>query len=385
MGRYGEALQFFDRALSHNPALHEALVYKGLISSNFGKHSEALVLYDRALATGPGSAPAWFARGLTLAILERYDEAILAYERALSLDPQHIDALTGISSAMKKRDRVKWQIESSSQPAAALQSPDNLRIIVPQERPALLRNIPDGGIVPVHPPENPAIRTSQPVPANSAMPDLFCRTAHTSMAQPDPVVQRETPRTAMSRKTEPTSSHQPSASGSTTLYNEMIDQLHQTLAVNPQDSGSWHTLGDQFLRIGKYQQATEAYERALEYDPERTGTWTALGDARKKMGIYDEALFAYEQALAIDAEQTATWISHAKTLAMLGRYPEAVRSCDRATTLEETNIDAWLYKGFILKKISRHEDALTAYNHVLAINPHHEPATRQRRSLIGGE
>jgi len=102
-----EALQFFDQSLAINPGLHEALTYKGLISSNFGKHLEALALYDRALAVNASYAKTWYIKGLTLAILEQYDDAIRSYEQALAIEPKHVDALAGISMAMKKRERAK--------------------------------------------------------------------------------------------------------------------------------------------------------------------------------------------------------------------------------------------------------------------------------------
>ena len=103
MGSFEEALQYFDHALGIDPNLPDALVYKGLICSNFGKHALALSLYDRALAIHPTFIQAWYARGLTLAIQGHYNEAILAYEKVLVLDPKHTDALIGISVARKKQ------------------------------------------------------------------------------------------------------------------------------------------------------------------------------------------------------------------------------------------------------------------------------------------
>jgi tetratricopeptide (TPR) repeat protein len=390
MGRFDEALQLFDRALSHDPGLHDALVYKGLLASNSGRHSEALRLYDRALALSPGSVPAWYARGLTLAILDRYDEAILSYEQVLAYDPQHLDALTGIGSAMKKRDRARAPREFPAQLEKARQSPDNARPPVqpvPAAAPIPAVVMYEGthpvSPAPLMPQPAPATRT---LPAEPASPELFTGSPRLPDRRPGRDVVRETPYPgAVAESATTVITPRAPSSQSASHYTEMIDQLRQDLASRPRDVGSWHALGDQFLKIGKYRQATEAYETALECDTGRAETWTSLGDARKKLGVYDEALFAYEQALSLEPDRPAAWISHAKTLAMLGRYPEAILSCDRATALDETSIDAWLYKGFILRKISRDEDALVVYDHVLELSPHHEHAARQRRSLIGGE
>jgi len=165
-------------------------------------------------------------------------------------------------------------------------------------------------------------------------------------------------------------------------YDELIQQTLEDLDNTREDSGSLKNLGDLYIKVGKYQLATEAYERVLELEPENARTWAALGDARRKLGMYDEAQFAYDQALGIDGNDIQIWISRAKVLAMQNRYEEAIDSCDSAIECDCNNIDAWLYKGFILKKIQRHSDALKAYNRVLTINPHHDHAMRQKKTLI---
>jgi superkiller protein 3 len=397
MGKYEESLQFFDQALALNPRLHEALTYKGLIYSGFGRHSEALVQYDRALALNPKYGNAWYVKGLTLAILERYDEAIGAYEQVLVIEPKHFDALSGISIAMKKREKSR-QTKPVQKPADLISAPPLTSpnpgmieetstmpwsVCVPRAKPAPLNILPSA-----HPPAAARKKISR---------DLF--EPVTDIDRDQQVSSGKLIRDAQKTESIPVQRYDvrpqgtpvttTSAPNTTQVHRNSYDELiHQTLEVlnrTPGNSGSLNSLGDLYIKVGKYQLATEAYEQVLERAPENARAWAALGDARRKLGIYDEAQFAYDRALEINNEDITTWINRAKALAMLGRYEEAIDSCDCAIECDCDNTDAWLYKGFILKKIRRHSDALHAYDQVLAINPHHDHAIRQRKTLIDSQ
>jgi tetratricopeptide (TPR) repeat protein len=388
MGKYEESMQFFDQALSCNPCLHEALTYKGLIYSGFGRHSEALVQYERALAINPRYGKAWYVKGLTLAIIERYDEAINAYEQVLGLEPKHGDALAGISIAMKKRERsrVTKPVEKSSSvfsAAPVMEIPETSAPFVTSASPQTAKPVPLHNLFPPSPvvlqkkiafdPYQPIIiiDKNQTVAFSEELNDSVKTkpTPHrhfNSQMQVDTCITASPPMTPIRRNS----------------YDELISQTLKILINTPDDSGSLNNLGDLYIKVGKYQLATEAYEKALELEPEHARAWTSLGDARRKLGIYDEAQFAYDRALEINSDDIPTWMNRAKVLAMQGKFEEAIDSCDCAIERDNANIDAWLYKGFILKKIQRHSDALHAYDHVLTINPHHDHAIRQRKTLI---
>jgi|SRR5208337_1506429 len=395
MGKFEESLQFLDRALIYNPGLQDALMYKGLIYSGFGRHSDALTHYDRALAINPRHGKSWYVKGLTLAILGRYDEAIKAYERVLAIEPKHVDALTGISIAMKRRERsretkpVRKTVDLFSAPTLKDPVPDSSqdtsampgRVFIPQPAKSTpLRDILSEARTTLQKKTGHdrskmdiAVDTIQLISSGYPM-------SHPGKEAPVPANQYEIPLhgTADIITSAPPATRRNS-------YDEYINKTLKVLISIPDDSESLKTLGDLYIKVGKYQLATEAYERVLEREPENARTWAALGDAQRKLGRYDEAQFAYDRALEISDDDVSTWINRAKALAMQGRYDEAVNSCNFAIERENDNIDAWLYKGFILKKILRHSDALQAYDYVLTINPHHDHAIRQRKTLINGQ
>ncbi len=93
LGRFAEAIQNYDRALSLYPK-REALANLWLRRGNafqygLGEYDAALACYDRVLQLQPDQAKAWHHRGN--ALLNGYrqpDTAIASYQRAIELDSQ---------------------------------------------------------------------------------------------------------------------------------------------------------------------------------------------------------------------------------------------------------------------------------------------------------
>lgn len=394
MGRYEEALQFFDQSLFSHPRLAEALVYKGLISSNYGKHQEALTLYDRALAINASDTKTWYVKGLTLAILERYDDAIKAYEQALILEPNYIDALAGISNAMKKRGSARnlngpvppVRRHSGKPQHGQAGNPVTPKAVNIQElsmkhndsdRQQSIQDISRGIYDMPEPNVKPAEGTSRnDSPAGAG--DRYTRAREINYHDADPNGPSPTyDNTAGFKSLVKVPDPEPHLNA----YEEKLLILHESLTENPDDPQLWAGIGSLLMKTGNYEQAALAYERSLALDGGNASVWGSLGDALKKRGIYDEAEIMYDRSLDIDPEQGPVWISKAKTVAMLGRYEDAIHSCRQAVLIDESNTNAWLYLGFLLKKVNRNLDALKAFDRVLTINPHHEQAIRQRQAL----
>jgi tetratricopeptide (TPR) repeat protein len=393
LGSFEEALQFFDQALGIDPELPDAHLYKGLIYSNFGKHTVALSHYDRALAIHPTFIQAWYVKGLTLSIQEKYEESIRAYERVLSFDPKHGDALAGINAAMRKCERGRQEkthtipvtsmnkVESDTVspvlptvpvPCSPLQSPGSVPRKVPPGGSTGIRYMPTD--VQVHDGIKARIMMASPI---SSDPEDMLPIRSTNRGAVDPLdPYRENSKEV---HVENLFLRQPSASRCSS-YEEMI----RTIGEDPArifDSEQLFSLGDLYMRTGRYRDATVTFERILEIEPENADAWRSLGDARKKTGNYDEAKFAYDRSLEIEPGNPGVWIFRAKVLFMLKQHEEAIESCDHAIALDTNFVDAWLYKGFILKKIQRNSDAIAVYDRVLALNPGHAHATRQLRSI----
>lgn len=98
-GRYAEALQAFDRAISDNPLLVSAYVGAGDALRAQGDYAAAEKRYAKACEIDPSSFDAQYNHALTLQLLNRWPEAVSAYIRALAIKPGDFQANLNVATA----------------------------------------------------------------------------------------------------------------------------------------------------------------------------------------------------------------------------------------------------------------------------------------------
>ena len=97
LGRRGEALESYDKALVVRPDFFEALFNRGNLLLELRRPQEALKGYDQLLALRPDFVNGWNNRGTALRNLQRLEEALVSFSRAAKISPSHINALTNVA------------------------------------------------------------------------------------------------------------------------------------------------------------------------------------------------------------------------------------------------------------------------------------------------
>lgn len=87
------ALNWFDRAVSLDPADPEAYSNRGMALMELGQTAAALASYGEAVRTGCAKPALFYNRGNLLREMGRLEEAIASYDMALKLDPAYPEAL----------------------------------------------------------------------------------------------------------------------------------------------------------------------------------------------------------------------------------------------------------------------------------------------------
>jgi protein O-GlcNAc transferase len=100
LGRGGEALIQYDRALSARPDFFEAHFNRANLLLEMKRFEEAAVGFERAVTARTDVPGAWNNRGTALRGLRRLGEALESYDRAVALAPGHIGALTNRAIAL---------------------------------------------------------------------------------------------------------------------------------------------------------------------------------------------------------------------------------------------------------------------------------------------
>jgi tetratricopeptide (TPR) repeat protein len=102
-----------------------------------------------------------------------------------------------------------------------------------------------------------------------------------------------------------------------------VELLRQHLDANPADQGAQVRLGLAYLRLGRAQDAVQAFELALQRRPGDPGLLVNLGSAQLQHGDREAARRSFESALSFDPH-------YAHALFNLGALAEGERRIDEA-------------------------------------------------------
>jgi tetratricopeptide (TPR) repeat protein len=100
LGKYPEAIQYYNAALRINPHDDSVLNNKGVALASLGKYPEAIQYYNAALMINPHNIYALNNNGLAFASLGKYPEAIIYYDKVLSLSPNDVNVLNNKGNAL---------------------------------------------------------------------------------------------------------------------------------------------------------------------------------------------------------------------------------------------------------------------------------------------
>jgi len=133
-------------------------------------------------------------------------------------------------------------------------------------------------------------------------------------------------------------------------------------------------VGLSYMGIKRFEEATEAFERAARFADEDSldaqEAWVNKGAAHAQLEEYDQAIGAYQEALRIDddSEHAASAETNlAYALWEFGRTEEALEHAERAVEIDPRFPQAWYNRGFFLSERGLYEDAVDAFDNALRL------------------
>jgi tetratricopeptide (TPR) repeat protein len=169
------------------------------------------------------------------------------------------------------------------------------------------------------------------------------------------------------------------------VVTDLLDQ--RTLAAEEVDAEELLDVGLSYMRINRFEQATEAFERTANFaEDERVEqeAWTNKGVAHAELEEWDAAVGAYREALTDDdseaqrasnaSSETAS-SEHAATaetnlayaLWESGRTEQALEHAERAVEIDPRFAEAWYNRGFFLLERGLAEDANEAFDNAIRL------------------
>jgi tetratricopeptide (TPR) repeat protein len=346
--RYADAAQALERAIAAEPADYTLRYYLGLAYGALGRDGDAVAAYRKALELHPGlyeaqlnaavvllrmhdagaalplaeeasrAKPAEFLPALCLAeaLLDSavYDRAETEFRRALQLDGGAADAALGLARALARQDKLA-ESEPFYRQAVALN---------PASRPALyeLATLYDRAGN-----RSGALALYLELPDNAGAAQRSAQLLLESKRYQEAVARFET---GYSKNPTPAAAGQLAlaytAAGDSASARPLFEKALASLPSDFQLRSAYARL----LRDGReFPAAARQFELAARLRPEDAQTWTDLGVALHLAGDLRAALAAFERAQALGNSNRALWFFRATILDKLHEIQPAAAAYRR--------------------------------------------------------
>ena len=165
---------------------------------------------------------------------------------------------------------------------------------------------------------------------------------------------------------------------------EKLSSCNEKIEKDENNVELWRKKADLLKKIGRSEEADEAYERASLLAPTNYEIRIEQGNALELFGRHEEAVDAYDKALELQKEDYTVWWKKGQALVVVGKYDEAVESYEKAVSLEPPSPDNYVIcreYGSILKKLEQYQKSIILYKKSLGFEPRYRASSYEKRQV----
>jgi tetratricopeptide (TPR) repeat protein len=262
-GRYEEAIESYDRAISFSPDYHEAWYNRGYALDELGRYEEAIKSYDQAISFKSDKYEAWSNRGVALVNLGRYEEAIESYGRAISFKPDYHEAWYNRGNSLSDLGRYEEAIESY------------------------------GRAISFKPDKHEAWSN------RGVALEMLGRYEEAIESYDQAVFFKPDKHEAWYNRGNSLSN--------LGRYEEAIKSYGRAISFKPDHHKAWSNRGVALERLGRHEEAIESSDRAISLKPDLHEAWHNKGWSYFKWNKYPQSIDCYDHAIAIKPDAYNFW------------------------------------------------------------------------------
>jgi tetratricopeptide (TPR) repeat protein/predicted AlkP superfamily phosphohydrolase/phosphomutase len=153
-----------------------------------------------------------------------------------------------------------------------------------------------------------------------------------------------------------------------------VRMLNEILERHPDNLEVLHTLGNYYVDAGDGPMALAVAERALKVDANNGESHFIKGIGLQRMGRYQEAAEAFRKAITLAPDMPEIYADLAMIYVNSGRAQEAMDLVDKALELSPERPDILYIKGLALGRMGNTVEALHMFSKVMELDDTHMPA-----------
>jgi tetratricopeptide (TPR) repeat protein len=132
----------------------------------------------------------------------------------------------------------------------------------------------------------------------------------------------------------------------------------------------WIERGNQLLRLGRFAEAEQAFERAIQLNPPFVHlAWYGKGKALEGRFRFQEAVKAFEASLLKQPSYTPALSNLSRMYRVLQDSEKALVAINKAIQFAPKNANFYNEKFGVLRKLGRFQEALLAINKAISLSP----------------
>ncbi|GEM_PF-2079051 len=140
-------------------------------------------------------------------------------------------------------------------------------------------------------------------------------------------------------------------------------------AVKERTASDWIALGNQSLKTGKYDSATDFFTRAIELKPKNKDAYLFRGLSYRNQRNYKKALEDYNKIIDIDPNYAKAYNNRGVVYWRQKDFPKALEDYNKTLKLSPNDYIAYNNRAVIYYEMGQHENAIKDYDRAIKINP----------------
>ncbi len=156
-------------------------------------------------------------------------------------------------------------------------------------------------------------------------------------------------------------------------YGEAKSAMEKALRLK-ESADAWNLNGMINYKLGDFEKAKNAFQRATEIEPGVKKYWSNLGWILEKLEKYKEAISCFDRAIEIDPKDMRIWYEKGLCLEKLGDWEAALKCFDEALKINPDFLKALVEKGGALIELGHLDSALDVFNKIIKIEPNNHLA-----------
>jgi len=152
-------------------------------------------------------------------------------------------------------------------------------------------------------------------------------------------------------------------------YKKAIEAFLKSTEIEPNNAEAYFNLGAAYVHLGKTEKAIEAFLKSIEIEPNNAEAYFNLGISYASLGMTDKEIVSYSEAIDINSNYTEAYFNLGAAYASLGMYEEAVEAYINVTNNTPNNAEAYFNLGAAYVHLGKTEKAIEAFLKSIEITP----------------